>query len=76
MGHAGMRDHLVNNCSLINLICDDCEQIYKRIDYDSHNCLPALKNLTKVQKQKIAERDTMIAALEETKDDVWRQISQ
>jgi hypothetical protein len=71
-----MLEHLVNNCSLVNLICDDCEQRCRRVDYGNHNCLPALKNLTREQKQKIAEKDAVIVALEETKDNIERQIAE
>ncbi len=65
---ADLKDHLANSCPKVNLICADCEQRYERWVFESHSCLSALKNLTLEQKQQIAERDAMIAALEVTKD--------
>jgi hypothetical protein len=46
------------------------------MDYNNHDCFPVLKNLTKEQKKKIAQRDAMIAALEETKNNFQRQIAE
>ena len=30
VGRAGMEAHLVNDCPKVNLICDDCEEVYPR----------------------------------------------
>ncbi len=61
-----MRQHLVNSCGNVKMICAACGLTCRRHVKGSHDCVPALKNLISIQKQKIA-------ALEETKDDARGQ---
>ena len=68
-----MRDHLVNNCLLVNQICDDCEQRYTRADLGNHS-LFACKILNKELNLTIAQRNAVIAAFEETKNDFHSQL--
>jgi len=68
-----MRDHLVNNCLLVNQICNDCEQRYTRVDLGNHSLL-ACRILNKALKLTIAQRDAVIAAFEETKNDAQSQL--